>query len=225
MASFPIVFVRHGESEANIFIHNNDPDAGNKIDNLGDPKLSELGKSQAESVGKSLIKHLIESGTPSVNVLISKFTRAIETSKYFTNHYPGKLTSNITSELIEFTPVKKNLSQVHLDSGIFHDQTWDDFKDRVIKFCNEYLNEPPKETIIVFGHSLFISCLVSYISSHRRLFPEKNELCFRFPNCSITSVLWDDERKRWVIDHVASIAHMPLKLITGTHTMFGNKIN
>jgi hypothetical protein len=44
MASFPIVFVRHGESEANVYLHNHDPDADRHINRLGDPELSELGK-------------------------------------------------------------------------------------------------------------------------------------------------------------------------------------
>lgn len=223
MDSYPIVFVRHGESEANVFLHDHDPNADEKINRLGDPKLSKLGQKQAECVGKGLIDSLTKMGTPNVNVLVSQFTRAVETSNYFTENYPNIDNMLITNSLLEYTPTKKNLSQIHLNSGLNHDHTWDQFKERIVKFCDEYFTSPPKSPMIIFGHSMFISCLVTYISSHRTFFPDKNQLCFRFPNCSITTFLWDGERNRWVADHVASIAHMDVKLITGTHTPFGNK--
>lgn len=40
---------------------------------------------------------------------------------------------------------------------------------------------------------------------------------------NITTILWDDERKRWVTDHVASIAHLDENIVTGTHTTLGTK--
>jgi broad specificity phosphatase PhoE len=222
MASHPIVFVRHGESEANVHIHNRNPDADNLINRLGDPELSELGKQQAEVVGKALISSLADMGNPSVDVLISRYSRAQQTSEYFVSNYQNIENINITGELIEYTPLKIRLSQLHLDNGIHHDHNWESFKDRIIEFCKTYIMNPPNRPIIVFGHSLYISCIVSYISSRYTFFPEKDEMCFRFPNCSITTFLWDLEHRKWIADHVASIAHMPKDLITGTHTSFGN---
>lgn len=221
MDSYPIVFVRHGESEANVFLHTNDPDSSRKINRLGDPTLSDRGLKQSECTGKMLIRRFQELGTPGVHVLVSQFTRAIETSNYFVYNYPQIDSMNITNVLLEYTPPKKNLSQLHLDSGLQHDYSWEDFKDRIIQFCDRYLTSPPKSPIIVFGHSMYISCLVSYISSHRTFFPDKDQLCFRFPNCSFTTFLWSS--KRWVIDHVASVAHLDEVLVSGTHTMLGTK--
>ena len=224
MASYPIVFVRHGESEANVFLHNNDPEADKHINRLGDPKLSDLGLKQSEVVGKALIESLNEMGHTEVRVLVSTFTRARQTSDYFCNNYKGgEIHISITPQLLEYTPPKKSLSKVHLRSGLKHDKTWDNFKDRIVKFCEDYLTSPPDKPIIVFGHSMFISCLVSYISSCRTFFPQKNQMCFRFPNCSITTILFDSYRNRWMADHVASIAHIPKDLITGVHTPFGNQ--
>lgn len=222
--SFPIVFVRHGESEANIYLHNNDEDADNKINKLGDPELSKLGFMQSEETCKSIMKHLIESGSPKVTILVSKFTRARQTSEYFIDNYVGEMNVVYTPDLLEYTPLKKQLSQLHLDSGLYHDNTWDDFKNRVVTFCDKYVTQVPTEPIIVFGHSLFFSCLMSYISSHKKFIPDKHELTFRFPNCSISSVCWDLDRERWVIDFVASIAHLSSNIVTGTHVPFGNKI-
>lgn len=79
MASHPIVFVRHGESDANVFLHNNDPDADRHINNLGDPSLSELGREQGIAVGKALIDSLAKMNNPAVTVLVSQFMRAQQT--------------------------------------------------------------------------------------------------------------------------------------------------
>ena len=53
-----MIFVRHGESESNWFIHQDkdDPDLNKKINALGDPNLTELGKKQAEKVTSSLFR-------------------------------------------------------------------------------------------------------------------------------------------------------------------------
>lgn len=54
MKSNPIVFIRHGESEANVYLHTNDPDATVHINRLGDPLLSDIGKQQSVCTGKKL---------------------------------------------------------------------------------------------------------------------------------------------------------------------------
>jgi len=222
MNPYPIVFVRHAESEANVYIHKKDPDADKYINNLGDPELSQLGRQQSEAVGRSLINSLKEMGNPVINVLVSQFIRTQQTSEYFIKNYANIDEVIITTELLEYTPSQTRFSQAHLDSGLSHDTSWEDFKRRIIKFAETYMSLSHDKPIIVFGHSMFISCLVTYISSNRTFFPQKDELCFRFPNCSVTTFLWDDIKQRWLADHVASIAHMPKHLITGTHTPFGN---
>lgn len=225
MASHPIVFVRHGESEANIFLHQNDPDAGTKINRLGDPNLSTLGLEQAKVTCQALIRNFEEMGNPSVFVLCSSFSRAVQTGSYFVDNYESLLGYSETNELLEYTPPKKNLSQQHLDRGLSHDNRWDDFKNRIVSFCDKWFNTPPKQPIVVFGHSMYISCLITYMSSNRKFFPDKNQMFFRFPNCSLSTLLWDDERNRWVGDHIASITHLPIQLVTGTHTSFATNNN
>jgi len=78
--------------------------------------------------------------------------------------------------------------------------------------------------IVIFGHSLFLSAMIPYISSHKQFMPTKPELVFRFPNCSISTFEFSED-KGWQIFNGASIAHMPLELCTGRECEFGNPID
>lgn len=156
--------------------------------------------------------------------MISTFSRALETSNYFVENYKNIESTTYSSQLIEYTPPKKNLSQHNIQNGLKHDDEWRDFKDRVIKFCDSIFDKPPQSPMIIFGHSMFISCVVSYISSNRLFFPQKTELSFRLPNCSITTFTYDESHNSWCVDCVGSIAHLPKDMITGTHNPFANRI-
>ena len=78
--------------------------------------------------------------------------------------------------------------------------------------------------IIIFGHSLYISAMVSYLGSSKRVMPTKKELTFRFPNCCISSFECSQGAAKWKILNVASIAHLPVDIVTGTECLYGNPI-
>lgn len=221
-----IIFVRHGESETNKFIHDGEQDLESKINSLGDPELTKLGKRQAVNTADFLVRKLHGMGAPKVNVHISLFTRAQQTAAPFLELYGENIAGkHISRDLMEWTPPKKNLSQLHLEKGLKHDKDWDNFaarvKDFILQFDDATSTDDAKITI-VFGHSIFISSMVSYLASQRNRFPSSvEELCFQLPNCSISTV--ELRPTRWVTHYVGSIAHLPFELVSGTESPFGHR--
>lgn len=188
MSKAPIIFVRHGESQSNLFLHNNDPDASRKIQQIGDPELTELGTLQATCTAKHLCETLMHMELPKVRVLISPFARAQQTAKPFLEMYCSKIKeSQVIPDLLEYTSPEKNLCQQHLETGLKHDKSWDEFKERIIKF-EKIVGGEPDCPIIVFGHSMFISCLVSYISSQKNLFSRKESNVFPISKLFINNI-------------------------------------
>lgn len=217
-----VIFVRHAESESNVFIHTdrNDPELSNKINALGDPNLSDLGAKQAQTVGEYLAMQL---GGKEVRVLTSRFTRCIQTSRPFCEGFSGTLEFVKHIDLLqEYTSPAKNLTDQHKSNGIMHHSTWDDFTKNVSLFVGllENLAQDNTKPIVVFGHSLFLSAMLSYLGSTKRFMPEKSQLCFRLPNCSITTFEYSQDV--WKIFNVASVAHLPKSLTTGTECLFGD---
>lgn len=217
-----VIFVRHAESESNVFIHTdrNDPELSNKINALGDPKLSDLGAKQAQTVGEYLAKQLVGK---EVRVLTSRFTRCIQTSRPFCECFSGNTEFVKHIDLLqEYTSPAKNLTPEHKSNGIMHHSTWDDFTKNVSVFVKllENLAQDNAKPIVVFGHSLFLSVMLSYLGSVKRFMPEKSQLCFRLPNCSITTFEYSQDV--WKIFNVASVAHLPKSLTTGTECSFGD---
>ena len=217
-----IIFVRHGESESNVFIHENpnDTNLSEKINALGDPNLSELGHKQASDVGDYLCKQL---DGQKVRILVSPLNRTHETSAPFKKKYEGHV--DVFEPLLilqEYTKREKKLTQEHLDKGIIHHKSWDDFTDTVKNFVNflEELAQEKDDPIIIFGHSLFLSAMISYIGSSQTFMPKKEQLHFRFPNCSITTMEYS--QGLWRIFNVASVAHLQKEHITGTECPFGH---
>ena len=217
-----ILFIRHGESETNKFIHQdpNDPHLSDKINAVGDPHLTENGILQAKQVGEYLITILKDK---KVRVLTSLFTRTIETSQPFCDEYKSNVSENESLEILsEYTKPQKKLTDEHLKKGLRNHIDWYDFTVS-IEECVDILEDMAQcnnQPIIVFGHSLYISTLISYLGSSKMFMPEKSQLIFRFPNCSITSCEYS--QGSWRIFNVASIAHLTHDVITGTECPFGN---
>ena len=217
-----ILFIRHGESETNKFIHQdpNDPYLSDKINAVGDPHLTDNGNMQSKQVGDYLISYLKDK---KVRVLTSLFTRTIETSQPFCDEYALNIYTNESLEILsEYTKPQKKLTEKHLKKGLRNHTNWDDFT-KTIEECVDILEDMAQcnnQPIIVFGHSLYISVLTSYLGSSKTFMPEKNQLTFRFPNCSITS--YEYSQGTWRIFNVASIAHLTQNVITGTECPFGN---
>ena len=218
------IFVRHGESESNVFWHNDDPDAYEKMQKMGDPGLTDMGRLQADCTARKLTGGLLEMGMPSVRVLSSQYERAVETAGVFVGMYRPRVSEMlVTTDLLEYTNPGKRLSALHLSEGLSHDGSWGDFRGRVVGFVEKYMLDKLDVPTVVFGHSMFISCLVSYLGSNGSFFPKRSEMYFRFGNCSLTTMLWDEVDGRWMADHVGSVAHLDDGLVTGVRTLFGKK--
>jgi broad specificity phosphatase PhoE len=217
-----VIFVRHGESESNVFIHADPNDAmlSQKICAIGDPKLSNKGHLQANDVGEFLVKKL---DGKKVRVLTSLFTRTIQTSQPFCDAYKDNIELHEHTKLLcEYTKPLHQLSNDHKSQGLEHHHTWEEFTNQVEDCVDllESLAQCSDTPIVVFGHSLFLSVLVSYLGSSKTMVPEKQQLTFRFPNCSITTLCYS--QGSWKIFNVGSIAHIPVDHITGTECPYGH---
>lgn len=225
MQSFPIVFVRHAESESNVHLHTNHPDAENLINEVGDPKITQRGVQQAQQTAKHITGILKNTySDQKVTVMLSAFQRTMDTFSELSKVWPEMPieTIKICKDLNEYTSTKKQLSETDKKRGLFHDESWDAFLLRVKSFVDKELLTIDSPTII-FAHSLWISAAVSYLSSQRRYLPHKNELSFCFPNCSITVVRIVNGVYK--IECSASVAHLSSSVITGSHTDFGTNFN
>jgi broad specificity phosphatase PhoE len=117
--------------------------------------------------------------------------------------------------LNEYTRPSKKLTAEHKASGIAHHNSWEDFTAQVVAFVDMIEQRVDEETVVVFGHSLFLSVLMSYVASNKCFIPEKDQCVFRFPNASITTFVYEENTKRWRVLHTASTAHMDDSIKTG----------
>lgn len=217
------VFVRHGESESNRFIHSGASDLSAKISAIGDPKLTELGHRQAIVTSFFLCDKLQHLGSPTVDVRASLFSRTQQTALEFLELYKTHIDSAVSmSELSEWTPPRKQLSEKHIAAGLKHDESWQTFEMRVRAFAAwmaERAQENEKITII-FGHSVFIGALFSFLSTQCTQFPSEQGLSFELPNCSISTVA--KLPLRWSIHYIGAISHLSGELVTGYHSPFAH---
>ena len=219
-----IIFVRHGESDANAYIHKdpNDPELATKIDAMGDPELTLIGKKQSEAVGKYLANALVNE---KVQVLTSLLMRTIQTAEPFRKlHEPNVEVYSSDELLLEYTRPHKMLTEAEIQRGIKIHETWNEFTQQVETFVDVLENIAQCSSgrpIVIFGHSLFLSVMLSYIGSCKKMIPDKSQLIFRSPNCSIT--VFEYSQGAWKILQVASIAHLSNEIITGVECLLGRQ--
>jgi len=130
-----VIFVRHGESQSNILIHQdpNDPDLSDKLNMIGDPHLTIKGHKQADVLGEYLSKQL---GTKSVRVLTSLFTRTQQTSKPFCDMHSKYIMSNDCMDLLsEYTKPEKKLTEEHFKRGLKNHQKLGRIYKNSCRFC------------------------------------------------------------------------------------------
>jgi broad specificity phosphatase PhoE len=211
-----IILVRHGESETNKFIHDDIADKDTAINAIGDPHLTALGKIQAKETGDFLAKTL---NGKKVIVNTSPFTRTLETCTHFCKIYGDNFIDfHKNTELLEWTPLRKKLTQTHIEQGLKHDVSWDVFESRVKNYAKSIEDGIDR---VVFGHSLFFTALTAHLASQREWFPKEDQMCFEIPNCSITVL--EKKQNRWTVHHVSSIAHLSPSSVSGIHSNFGYK--
>jgi broad specificity phosphatase PhoE len=247
-----IIFVRHAESAANVFLHKGSKSiphftpqekqqVSQKINALGNPSITEIGKKQSHQVAKYLVHKLIEEDVASDSVLVcaSLFDRAASTAIPFIEEYTKQTTTNkqlklyFDPRLCEYTKPEKRLSAGDIAKGIDVHNSWDEFTEQIKKFVS-YIENVKHQYVIVFGHSLFLSTMTSYIGSSKTFMPNKSQLNFRVPNCSISTFKYSEDdcfrtepepgTRFWQIHQVASIAHLPKELVTGQESPFGTML-
>lgn len=187
-----MVFVRHGETEAN-----KDLTDGININSHNlDTKLSDVGKLQALQVGK-LFKSI--EFKPNL-VIVSKLSRAYDTAlptlNYLNDIDNFKFKLDINENWIEYNNKKnemiEDIRNTHGENWIYPQETKSEFISRIQKIFEDLkkygsINEPFQT--LIFTHSQVIStilshCLCSNSNSNSNL--NQTELYYHLTNGSIT---------------------------------------
>lgn len=221
-----VLFVRHGESESNYIIHQNglNSDTVNEINSHEDPELTLLGRKQAWTTACYLKSRLLTYDNVKVTVWVSPFTRTKQTAQPFLDS-ANDIISNVEyiPLLQEYTDLDKQLSQEMKDLGLIHHETWSAFTENVIQLNTlikqKIMSMNKNEHLVIFGHSISISTLVSYHSTSEQFMITVPGVV-HLPNCSITCSLYDGVE--WNIFVIGSVGHLLHKLVTGTHVPFAD---
>lgn len=203
-----MLFIRHGETLANNNMMNNVFDPNKKF--LNTP-LSAIGHKQAINIAD----YLTEIGFKPDRVIVSRLSRAVDTSKPFVdkNDVPVLYDENIT----EYNHSRdENLSDNN-GSWLYKKETSTEFAERIYQsFCEIKAFgaiDNPKQTII-FTHSQVISCILSC-----SIFGNKTEsnTFFHLANGSITCIDLDEDGKI----HIQCVNYTKhLENPTGQHSPF-----
>ena len=194
-----IHLVRHPESESNRCLTTAKKDVtrsemNSMMNQFNDPDITELGSSQAR-VKAPFIKSLGPHA-----VLRSPFKR----TKYLSELClpSDKMIIEVHDELLEYNPPSR--------SNCFHkDKTFASFVRRVVAYYMDVLQLRSEPVLIVVGHSLFISVLLSYISLRNVMLGAKVETVislltklkntggtFHIQNCGVVSIVSDGNTSR-----------------------------
>jgi len=230
-----IIFVRHAESLANVELHkekslpihekSTHDEMNKKIANAGnDPELSELGLKQAQNVAMYLKTKL---NNQPCKIITSAYKRAIQTSEPLKSMCENLVEYTINSSVNEYTHPNKKLSEDDIANGIKNHDNWEEFIDSIFEFISEIelkiQADKDDKPIVIFGHSIYLSVMTTYIGSAKTFIPDKTDLVFRIPNCSITTFNYDKNSplvSRWQIHNVASVKHLPDELLSGHESQF-----
>lgn len=239
------VFVRHGESEANVLLHKN-PHLLGKYDEQIDmllagcgknPSLSERGNLQAVETAKRLCNSLRGGAIDNdVCILVSPLKRAQQTLQVFMAELSETFLRDapkveIVDEMQEYERT------THRDAQTFVCTVFVIFKK-----LHERALLHKTQTIILFGHSLVFNTLLHIIGTHSADLDEDAHLrlvlqrmcsvkdprflntVFHLPNCSISVAQTkkkDESSVDWSILGVGKDDHLrTVNLATGGHSDF-----
>ncbi len=219
-----IFLVRHGESASNKIIHANKKQGQTLsaeheriVSSFKDPGLTDLGNQQAARTAAYLVSCVDSMKPNNVHILASPYERAMNTCRPFSGQTGRPIT--VLNELREYTEEEK-MSDVHVEAGMIPDASWSSFTDRVKSFANTVRQIASSATsndiIVIYGHSLYFSCLLSYIGSNQTWIPDSGTTVFKMPNCCISSLGFCTKKKKWSIYNVAYKGHLD-NLATGHH--------
>lgn len=227
------IYVRHGESEHNAIIHASSEQqvTEEQMISMHDPDLTDLGRKQAQLTGDYLAT-ILARFYPDMDVYVwySPFTRAYETAKLFIEspQLQHRVMTTPVPLLQEFVKKGKELPEEvthrllvknHQDeSEYIHDI--ETLSDRIKEFL--LFNGEKKYILVIFGHSLTFSSLLTYQLTYEEMIPTKPHI--RIPNCSISTVQFLKQGTAkfdgWQIYHTSSITHLG-EHATGIHVPCG----
>lgn len=206
--SSTIVLVRHGESALNAHYASKEQTT---YDFRIDCALTDTGVSQAKQTAQFLESYYTDlNETPTV--WVSPMLRAQQTMDAFAQLIDCEVKVNIG--LQEYT--KPGRCPEHPEHQLVTDESIEAFVDRVVEWVDEHFvrNSPPKH-LLIFGHSMFFSILLSYIGTQCQHKLAGNNIAFELPNCCI-SVIQRHRPRHFGLLHVGSIQHLTTP--TGHHT-------
>ena len=191
-----IILIRHAESMKNELIHKSQE---HLLHTMGsNTSITDRGKLQAESLQYILSSLRVK--YPNIVVRTSMLNRTIETYNV-TNQFPRRVVHD--ENLNEWD---KSNGEALTDFGIRVQQTIDELY--------KIYESQSAECVVIFGHSLFFSMLITKIISYN-----SNDLVFEFPNCSVSSLAIKDDK--WAIYQLCDVSHIsPRHYRTGTHTVY-----
>jgi broad specificity phosphatase PhoE len=181
-----IILLRHAESERNKLIHDGKADQLHTMPGKN-PLLTDKGKKQAQHCGP-VLRNLFEV-KENVEVWCSTLDRTAQTLK------EAGIESMVYKEI--------------LNEWDKHTETWEKFSVRVDKFLIQLWQLYETNTVqrlVIAGHSLFFSLLISKIFG-------SNTLIAEFPNTSLSSLHIKDGK--FAVYTLGDVEHLPKDLRTG----------
>lgn len=189
-----VIYIRHGESESNQMINEVlknkktlSIEQENQIKTNSNPNLTILGNMQAIATARYLSKILENYKT--IQIWTSPYKRAQQTAHSLIE-LNNDIKLEIITELYEYTKHVKQFDELS-KLNIIKDDNWNKFTERVLNFNNKLkqklLNMNENEILLVFGHSVFLSVLMSYQISQEK----DNSIdttIFHLPNCCINTL-------------------------------------
>ena len=217
-----IIFIRHGESTSNKIIHDRtdetDEDIDRKIQEIKSPVLTDLGHVQAQRVSKYLMELLKRENVINCRVCSSTYQRTMQTADPLAKALNTPI--HIIEGSQEYTPPKKSTQ------GEPVDESFESFKLRVHTLMNtlkDKLMADPSSPLIVFGHSLVISYILSSLNREYEdmRYYDGNHLTFQIPNASITTIKYKNDKDKWIASNMSNIFHLG-ESKTGNSSMVGS---
>lgn len=197
-----ILLIRHAESVNNEILHKN-PDIDEqdfKDKKVRFPSITQVGLKQSQEVALKLLdKFDVDKTNVDVNVRCSMMTRAFETARWTAKYLNCRLVCD----------------KIFNEYDRHGEETLQEARERIKTVIESFVDEAKEcnddDVLIVFGHSQFISLLLSRIISEGK----NDSVVLKFPNTSISSVHVNGETGEFKVHQIANVEHLSVK--TGCH--------
>ena len=185
-----IVLLRHAESARNKLLHEGKEDQLHTVSQ--NSSITTRGKLQALYSGP-IIDRLIKSH-PNNQIWCSTLDRTGQTLKF----------AGINMDRVIYKPLLNEWNKDSIESK-------KNFISRVDMLIRELLSLRDINTVIIAGHSLYFSMLITRIMTKQ----SNEHLVAEFPNCSISSICIKDNS--FAVYNLGDVSHIPKDLQTGVH--------